>query len=310
MEIRTLKYLVSLAECGSFTAAAREHYVTQPAVSIQLGKLQNELGVVLFEVQGRTVRFTRAGEIVLDYAKKILNLERELLREIKDLTALERGSIALGTIDAASTYVLPNIFSRFRELYPGIDVHLMISPTRPLLEELASGRLDLVVGTLPIDDIHGAEIFPIFKEELVLIAPPTYPLAERRFVEPEALSEYPFISFHEESITRRIIERTLRGRGVKPRIAMAIDSPEVIKNLVASGLGLAVLPVNAVHDEIERGSVKVLRVRRLRLERRLGLIIPTGRYMSSTVKAFLGVLADGLRLELPERLCIPVKDAK
>jgi len=310
MEIRTLKYLVSLSERGSFTAAAREHFVTQPAVSIQLRKLQDELGVVLFEVQGRTVSFTRAGKIILGYAKKLLSLERELLREIRDLTALEKGNIALGTIDAASIYVLPKIFSRFRELYPGIDVHLMISSTGPLLEELRIGRLDVVVGTLPVDDAHDVEIFPIFKEELVLIAPPGHPLAERGNVEPEALSEHPFISFHEGSITRKIIERTLLGRGVQPRIAMTIDSPEVIKNLVASGLGLAVLPLRIVRDEIERGSVEVLKVRRLKLERSLGLIIPAGRYMSSTVKAFLGVLEDGLKLKLPEKLHIPVRAMK
>ncbi|MCK4237461.1 MAG: hypothetical protein KAX38_10110, partial [Candidatus Krumholzibacteria bacterium] len=282
-------------------------YITQPAVSICLKNLQDELGSRLFEVRGRTVKFTGAGEVVLEYARRFSHLEKELLEEIKDLEGLEKGRIALGTIDAASIYVLPEIFSRFHGLYPGIDVFLEIASTAPLLRELKGGHLDLVVGTLPIENSGDFEVFPVYKEVLVLIAPTGHPLAGRRRLTPDMLSGYPFISFHEESITRHIVEEALLRKGITPRITMAIDSPESIKNLVASGLGLAVLPKRMVRTEIGKGAISVLKVRGLRFERRLGLVLSAGRYLSSTVRAFLGVLEKGLNVKLPERLRLEEK---
>jgi DNA-binding transcriptional LysR family regulator len=301
MEFRSLRYLVSLFERGSFTAAAKDHYVTQPAVSIQLRKLQKELGTRLFEVQGRRVRFTRAGEIVLEYALRFSDLERELQRELDDLEGLRKGRVLLGTIDAASIYVLPDVYSHFQHRYPGIDIHLEVAPTVPLLRKLRDNELDFVVGTLPGDERDDLERFSVYEEPLVVIAPPRHPLAMRRRVTASDLARHPFITFHGESITRRIIERVLIDKGVTPKISMEIDSPEAIKNLVSSGMGLAILPERAVHDEVAKGQVTIVRINDLAFKRTLGLFVPSHRYMSATVRAFLGILASVLCVELPER---------
>lgn len=302
MELRTLKYLISLFERGSFTAAAKVHYITQPAVSIQLHKLQDELGITLFEVHGRTVRFTGAGEIVIEYAKRFEKLEKGLLRALDDLEGLKKGRIALGTIDAATIYVLPKVFLRFQKLYPGIEVHLEIASTMPLLEALEEDRLDLVVGTLPSDPPAGLFSFPIYRERLVLIAPSGHPIAGKKRVDAGMLAEHPFISFHEESITRQLLEKAFLDQGVTPRITMAMGSPEAIKKLVASGLGLAVLPLQMVQDEVKRGSILVLNVRGLRFERQLGLFMPLQRYMPLPVRAFLDVMEGGLKIKLPDEI--------
>ncbi len=307
MELRTLKYLVSLAQRGSFTAAAKDHYVTQPAVSIQLKKMQEELGTRLFELEGRRIRFTPAGEAALDYARRFIALEKELIRELRDMEGLQKGRLALGTIDAASIYVLPGIFSDFHDLYPGIDINLEISPTVPLLEGLGSGRLDLVVATLPVEETDDRSIIPVFSENLLPIAPPGHPLSEGGKIEANELSDYPFISFHRGSVTRRIIEDALREKGVEIRISMAIDSQEAIRNLVASGLGLAFLPEWTVREYIENGRVSPLDIKGLEIKRSLGLVMPAGRYLPSTVRAFLGVLREGLHIDLPDEYCIPVR---
>jgi len=301
MDLTTLKYLVSVAELGSLTAAAQAHFVTQPAVSMRLRKLQEELGVALIEAEGRRVRLTRAGEIVLDYARRFGRLEEELEREIADLTGLVRGRIAIGAMDAASSYVLPHVFSRFRERYPGIDVALEVMATNPLLSELRAGRLDLVVGTLPIERGSDLEIFPIYTERLLLVAHPAHALAGRRALAISALAGQAFISFHEGAITRGIIEGVLGSHGVTPRVTMTTDSPEAIRNLAAAGLGMAILPERVVRDDIARGILVEIAIRGLAFERTLGLIIPVRRYLSATVRAFLGVLAEGLPVELPAR---------
>lgn len=304
MEFRSLKYLLSLSDRGSFTAAAEAHFVTQPAISAGLRKLQDELGTKLFELRGKKVVFTRAGEMVLDYARRFSRLEHEMLRQVRDLEGLRRGSISLGTIDAASIYVLPDIFSRFNALYPGIEIHLEIDSTIPLLDGLGRGELDLVVGTLPLEDNGRVRIFPVYTEPLAIIAPPAHPLAGRRSLSPGSLSEFRFISFNRGSVTRRIVENGFKEKGIVPRTAMVIDSPEAIKKLVASGLGLAVLPLRIVKDDVSSGRISVLNVRGLRFERRLGLIVPADRYLSSTVRAFLGVLGKGLGVKLPRSMII------
>ena len=302
MDLATLKMLVSVAERGSVTAAAEERHLTQPALSVRLRKLQAELGVVLFETRGRRMRLTRAGEIVLDYARRFEGLETELGRELIDLEGLARGSIAMGTIDAASIYVLPRVFRRFRERYPAIDIAVEITSTVPLLQALRGGRLDFVIGTLPIDRGTDLEVHPIYRERLLLIVPPAHRLARKRTVEASELATEPFISFHEGSITRRLIERALGRRGVAPRVTIATDSPEAIRTLVAAGLGLAVLPEPVVRAELKRGSLAAPRVKGLAIERTLGLVFPAGRYLPAAARAFLGVLAAEPGLSLPEHL--------
>lgn len=304
MELRTLKYFLSLFEEKSFTAAAEANYISQPAISIQLRNLQRELGIKLYETRGRKVSFTEAGMIVLDYARQFSALERELREHLQDMQELKRGRISLGTIDAASIYILPEVFRDFRESYPGIEINLEIASTSPLIRQLEGGELDLVCGSLPLELSGGYEIFRIFSEPLVFISPPRHPLMERSDPVPEDLAGYPFILFQKGSVTRGIIEDTLQSRGVEPEVSMAIDSQEAIKHLVASGLGLSVLPLKTVEHEIESGELGILKIRGINLTREIGLVLPVKRYLPRTVRAFLGAMKKVLKIDLPEKFCI------
>jgi DNA-binding transcriptional LysR family regulator len=305
MELRTLKYLLSLSECGSFTAAARRHFVTQPAVSIQLAKLQEELGVRLFELEGRKVRFTGAGERVLDCARRVVHLERQMLMELSDMDGMRKGAISIGTIDAASIYVLPAVFSSFRRTYPGIDIKVEVGSTLPLVRGIEDGRFDLAVGTIGTDTGDGIEVFEVFREQLVPIADPLHPILKEGKRRIDSLAKYPFISFHSESVTRRLIDEVLVGKGIKLEVAMAIDSQEAIKNLVAAGLGFSILPRATVEKEISSGVLEEIPVRGLKIERRIGLMIPGRRYLSRTTRAFLGIMNGILDLDLPAGLLEP-----
>ena len=302
MDITTLKCLVSLADLGSLTAAADANHITQPAVSIRLRKFEEELGAKLFYASGRRIRFTAAGEAALASARRILRDAEELARELSDLEGLARGRIAIGTIDAASSYVLPPVFSRFRERYPGIEIHLEVTATAPLVRALRGGSLELVVGTLPVERGADLEVHPMYCERLVLIAPPGHRLARSRRIAPKDLDGEPFISFHEGATTRRIIEEGLARHGVSPRVTITTDSPEAIRNLVAAGLGLAILPERLVRDDVRRGAVRSPKVAGIALERTLRIVIPARGYLSATARAFLAVLAAELGVALPRRL--------
>ena len=124
MDIRQLRYFVSAIRQGSLRAAAREHYVTQPAVSIQLKKLEEEVGEKLYVRRGRRIEPTQAGTSILAGAEEIILRMEVLAREVGALKTLERGSLKMGSIDAASVYVLPGVFRAFRRRYPGIDVQV------------------------------------------------------------------------------------------------------------------------------------------------------------------------------------------
>ena len=299
MDMRALKYMLSVEETGSITAAAKEHFVTQPAVSIQLKKLQEELGTPLFEVVGREIRFTLPGRMVLDYARRIFVLEKEMEGELSGIAGLVSGEVSIGTIDAASIYILPDVYSAFRMKYPGIDLHVDISPTSPLVERMLDGRLDFVVGTLTGEKRAGVEEREIFREKLVPIAPPGHPVAVKSGVVVETFADHPFISFHRESLTRQIIESALLDMGVTLEVAMEIDSQEAIKNLVASGLGLSILPHETVRGEIERGTLARSRVKGLKIERSIGLIMPVKRHVTAAARAFLDVMNRELKIDLP-----------
>jgi LysR family transcriptional activator of glutamate synthase operon len=302
MDLTTLKCFVSLAELGSLTAAAEVHHLTQPAVSIRLRKLEAELGAKLFYLSGRRMRLTSAGERAVAAARRMLRDAGELIRELADNEGLAQGRIAIGTIDAASSYVLPPVFSRFRERYPGVEIHLEVSATAVLLRLLREGALEIAVGTLPVERSGEYEIHPIYRERLLLIAPPGHPLSRAKRLTPRDIADAPFISFHRGATTRRIIEKELARHGAAPRVTITTDSPEAIRNLVAAGLGLAILPERLVRDDVRRGAVHVPRISGLVFERSLGLIIPSRRYLPETVRAFLGVLADELGVALPGRL--------
>jgi len=304
MELRTLKYFLSLFENDSFTAAARENFISQPAISIQLKNLQRELGIRLYETRGRKLSFTEAGMIVVDYARRVAGLEKQLLEHINDIQELKKGRISLGTIDAASIYVLPEVFRIFRELYPGIEINLEIAATYPLFRELEKGELDLVVGTLPLDLTSDYEVYDIFSEPMVFICPREHPLTDKAGVEPQDLEQYPFILFRKGSVTRGIIEKELNSKGVAPDVSMAIDSQEAIKHLVSSGLGLSVLPMKTVEYEIKTGELSILDVRGISLRRDIGLILPVSRYLPMTVRAFLGAMKAVMEVNLPGKYCI------
>jgi DNA-binding transcriptional LysR family regulator len=301
MDMRALKYMLSVEETGSITAAARVHFVTQPAVSIHLKKLQEELRTPLFEVVGREVRFTSAGRMVLDYARRMSAMEKEMEGEISGIAGLVSGEVSIGTIDAASIYILPAVYSSFRRKYPGIDLQVDVSPTLPLVERMLSGRLDFVVGTLTGEKRAGVEETEIFREKLIPIAPPGHPAAAKGGIDVGSFAGYPFISFHRESLTRRMIEAALLDMGVSLEVAMEIDSQEAIKNLVASGLGLSILPYETVRGEIERGTLARSRVKGLSIERSIGLIMPQKRHVTAAARAFLDVMNTELKIDLPKR---------
>jgi DNA-binding transcriptional LysR family regulator len=291
MELDHLRTLIAAVETGSLTGAARRRSLTQPAISLQVKALEQELGGPLFHRRGRGVVLTQTGQVLYEHAREILTRVRTARAEVAEVLGLGRGVLRLGVTDAAATRILPRTFARFHRRHPEIEVQVSVHPTAGLIERLQRGEIDLGVGTLPAagDTSPDLEIRFLERETLGLVAP-----AEAGRVPLDALLErYPFIAYPRGSTTRGLIDRALAAAGLIARPRMEIGRPDVMIRLVEAGLGAAVLPRDVSEPAAQRGTVYRPSPRRFRLERRLGLIRLTGRSLDPAARAFAAMIVEG-----------------
>jgi DNA-binding transcriptional LysR family regulator len=297
MDIRQLRYFVSAIRQGSLRAAAREHFVTQPAVSIQLKKLEEELGAKLYVRRGRRIELTQAGTSVFSDAEDIIGKMEALSHRVGTLKTLERGALKMGSIDAASVYVLPDVFRAFRIRYPGIDLQVIVADSHTLIAALGSGAIELAVVTLPVaGETH--DVVPIYEDRMVLVAHPRHDLAlahtrgertrgRKGFRVLERVAETGLITYPARSTTRRLIEKVFLDNGLTPRVTMEMSSPEAIKKLAEAGLGPSILPAAVVANEIKTGTLVVIPTGKVRFSRTLGVVLRDRERLSPAADAFL-----------------------
>ncbi|MBN1825042.1 MAG: LysR family transcriptional regulator [Candidatus Eisenbacteria bacterium] len=288
-DLAPLRAFLAVAREGGFSAAARALHLTQPTISMQIRRLEQELGERLFERTGKRARPTPAGFHLIGRAEEVVRAAENLADAARDLREVHGGDLQIGTTDVASIYVLPRAYRTFLGRHPSVNLSVTVDGTLPLLQSLRAGRIELAVATLPVsgDDLESTVVE---RDRLLPILPRRHPLAGRKRIRPEELAETPMITFKENSVTRREVDRAFGAAGVRPRVAMEISSPEAIKKLVEVGLGFAVLPERSVRAEIHAGRLASPVLTGLRLERRIGVIRPRGRYLSPAARAFLSIL--------------------
>lgn len=282
MDLEQLRCFISMAELGSLSAAARRHFITQPAVSQRLKALESEVGERLLIRRGGQARLTPAGEIFQRRAREALQAVEHGLAEIGQLAGLERGRLALGAIDAAGIYLLPPLLKRFHAAHPAIELTLRVEPSAPLVAALRAGELDAAVVTLPLPGA-ALESLPLESEPLVLVRPPGGPAGEtprRLFL------RLPLIAYPRGSVTRGLIDAELARRGFAPATAMELSHPEAMARLVEAGLGAAILPRRVLMP----GTGHVEEVAGFTLARRLGLVMRPGEAHSPALTAFRALL--------------------
>ncbi|MFQ5913824.1 MAG: selenium metabolism-associated LysR family transcriptional regulator, partial [Nitrospinota bacterium] len=286
MNSHRLRVFVSVAGHRSYTRAADELALTQPAVSIQVRQLESSLGMRLFERLGKQVHLTEAGESLLPYAKQVLGLMDEARGALEALSGLAGGRIRLGASTTIGIYLLPPSLRTFKEKYPDVRISLRIANTRQIEEGIALNELDLgFVGERPA----GKELAvrPYLSDELVLIVRPGHPWAGRRWVDCRELSGGPVIVREPGSATRRAALEALQSKGVRPEPAMELEHPEAIKRAVEAGLGISLVSKFTVAEEVKSGRLKALKVRSVRLKRDLSIVHHKDKLLSPSMRAFL-----------------------
>ncbi len=288
MEFRDLEIYMAVVRSRSFTRAAELSYLTQPAVSLAIRRLETEMGTRLVARTRGGVQPTDAGRILLEHASELLSRRDALRWEISRWAGVERGELRLGTTDAVSEYLLPRVYGAFRKRYPGVSLRISVEASAPLARRVISGECDVVVLTFP-PPVARLQTWPLAEEKLVAVAASGHPLARSPRQKPAALTGEIMIGYPAGSVTRAEIDRSLRALGAAPRVEMELGAPEAMKRLVEVGLGFAVLPERLVRDEVRRGRLAVLSVRGLKLTRRLGFAASPSRPLTPAARAFMSM---------------------
>jgi DNA-binding transcriptional LysR family regulator len=291
MNLNHLAIFHAVAQAGSMTLGAERLDISQPAVSKQVQDLERALGVHLFDRIGRRVHLSQAGEILAEYARRLFALAHEAETAMADVRGARRGRLAVGASTTIGTYLLPGVVAEFWRRHPRIELLVQIENTEQVHRRLAGQELDLgLTEGLVEEEELDAEVF--HQDELVLIAAPGHRLAGQPRVSLSAVREEPFILREPGSGTRAVEERALARLNLPVRVVMALGSTEAIKRVVAEGVGLAVVSRLAVGAECAAGTLAVLPVAGLHIERPLHLVRRKGRRDGPAMQAFCAVLRE------------------
>ena len=271
MDLRQLEILQAIAETGSFTACGRKLHVSQSAISRQILLLEEELGEPLFLRVGRQVRMTPAAESLVQLGQRVFLDVRETLGTITDRTRELRGTLRLSGGMTVCLYVFPPLLKQLRRVHPQLDVRLTVATAGRSVQEIRGGRVDAGLLTLPVEEADLVTV-PVLREELLLVTPPTHPLAKRRHVVPSDLAGLPFILFEMGSATRKVIDRFFASENLEPPVVMDTENVEIIKAMVKTGLGVGIAPYQAVAREVLAGQLFCARIEGHELVRETGWV--------------------------------------
>lgn len=292
MDFQRLAVFRAVARRLSFSRAADELHLTQPAVSKHIQQLEAELGVQLFHRVGKRVELTDAGRIVADYAQRVSALTEDVRRVLGELEGLRRGSLRLGASATPGLYLLPEMLARFRKKYPQVETTLVITNSADVTRRVSAGEFDMGFVGAPTET-PGLQVRPFVGDEIVLIVPPGHPLARQRAFAPDLLAQETLIVREPGSATRQIAEANLAQLEVVPKTVLEMTGCEGVKRAVSAGLGVAFVSRYAIALEVAQKVVSVLEIPELRFARQLSLITRKDARPSAAILAFLALMGKG-----------------
>lgn len=290
MDLELLATFLAVARSGGLRRAAPGLHRTQPALSARLRQLERQLECPLFERVGRRLVLTPAGRLVADEAPALLAGYDALLQKVRELGAVERATLRLATIDAASIYVLPEIYRDFRAAHPQVQLVVQVVDSRRVLAAVQSLEADVGVLVLPASH-PDVEATAVYEERLVVVAGPGHPLADGR--SPVGLADvaaHPLVLYGRGSTTRSLLDAVFERRRLVPEVAMETASPEAMKRLAEVGVGLTIVPEALARDEVAAGRLVRIEVSDAVFTRRLGTAVRRARVLAGTAERFLELL--------------------
>lgn len=287
MEIRQLVTFRAVAQTLSFSRAAAQLNYAQSTVSAQIQGLEEELGVALFDRLGKSVGLTDAGERLLGYAEKMLNLADEALAVVSNADILT-GPLTISAPETLCTYRLPKILRQFRRLFPQVQLSFQSEFDTDLKRRMQEGLADVAFVMAEPFQIPGLMVEPLVTEPLLIVADPNHPLAQAERVTFADLRDQPLLLTESTCTYRRLFERSLNAAGI-PTQPMEFHSVEAIKQCVMAGVGLSLLPLVAIKSEIEREQLVPLNWSGRDFQVVTHAVWHEDKWLSPALKAFLEI---------------------
>lgn len=278
----------AVAEEGTFTRAAERLHVSQSAVSRQLQLLEEELGTLLLHRTGRGVTLTAPGELLLTTANRINRDLQDVVSQIAATQQLQRGVLKLGAGMTVCLYILPKLLKKIRSMYKNLDLSVVAGSSDDVLRMVRSNQLDLALLTLPIVAAD-LEIKPVLKEEMVVVTARGHALSRQRTVDARALGRHPMVLFESGSNTRHVLDEFFREQQIPVNVVMETENVEILKAMVANGLGVTIIPYAAIADDIRGGRFGWSRIHGHRLYRETGWVYVRSDYVRRSISEVLRV---------------------
>ena len=288
MELYSLQVFLTVANEKSFSRAAEKLLRTQPAVSLAVQRLEQELGEKLIDRSGKDLLLTDAGRTVLEYARRFESLEREMDNSLAELRDNSAGRLTIGANESTTLYLLRHI-EKYRALYPKVKVQVRRSFSSKIPNELLDGNVELgVISYDPADERLKSKV--IYSDSLAFIVSPKHRLAGRKTVSITDLADETFIAHNVLSPYREVVLREFQSHKVPLHMDVEMPTIETIRKLVQNNQGVAFLPRMCVEQEIDQGLLREVRVKEMHVERKIRLVYPTRRALSHAARAFLEVV--------------------
>ena len=281
---RQLTLFESVARNLSFTRAAEELHLSQPAVSMQIRQLEDSVGIALFEKSGKRISLTEAGREVFHYSHSINSELADMEEVLESLKGLNRGRLNIAVASTVN-YFAPRLLAAFHKQYPGIHLELDVTNREQLIQMLIDNSVDMVLMGQPPDTVEGeCEIF--MDNPLVVVASPKHPLCGATRIELQRLEQEVFLMREPGSGTRQAMERFFAEHGLKIRQGMQMTRNEAIKQGVRAGMGLGVVSIHTIELELETGRLVILDVENFPIRRQWFLVYRKGKRLSPPGQAF------------------------
>jgi DNA-binding transcriptional LysR family regulator len=288
MDFDQLTTFIEVAKLGNFSRAGQKVFRSQSAVSAQIRQLEQEYGEKLLDRAGKSVRLTPAGEVLFEYAARLLTLRSESLRAVADQGTTPRGMLAIGANEATCLYVLPDVFADYTRQYPAVQINIYRNFSRKILQRVEDGGVDVGIVTLPVKS-PSLKIQSIYRNKLMLMVSTKNPLAKQKSVTVAEIARQPFI-FPKTGFTRVTLDKLFRPYSSELHVRMELPSVGMIKSFVTAGLGVSVISASFAKDEVRAGEAKLINIEDCELWRELGLIYRANRTLPRAATAFIDLI--------------------
>ncbi|MGH9843718.1 MAG: LysR family transcriptional regulator [Blastocatellia bacterium] len=289
MDLAQLEIFLSIAEEKSFSRAAEKMLRTQPALSIAIKRLEEELGETLFDRSSKSGTLTEAGRILHTYAQQMINLREEAKESIGELRGMYRGRLTIGANESTSLYVLPELLLEYRKKHPRIKIEVFRNVSEKIPAEVLERSLDF--GFLSYDPMNPQlQSLEIHRDELTLVVPPKHSFAKRRQITVKDLGGEQFVAHNVKTPSRTRIFELFAEHQTPLNICIELATLETIKEFVRLNVGIAILPRLAVQEEIKTGKLVEVQVKGMKIEKTLRLVYRREASLSHAARSFLEIV--------------------